>query len=80
MAKSPYIKKRGDADRYTKKKAIDRVAKRSDIKTSISRALIAGEVQKVLNSGAHNERRKVTLIFSMKQNSMYINGKQSLCD
>lgn len=83
MAKSPYFKKRSGgngAGRYTKKKAVGRVAKRSGTKTSIPRALIAGEVQKVLNSGAHNERRKVTLALSSNERQIFINGKHSLCN
>ena len=84
MAKASYTKKRTGTKtggRYTKKKTVGRVAKRSGT-TSTAKldALIARQVQKVLSSGALKERRKITLELSLPQTQVFINGKQSVCN
>lgn len=75
-----YAKKRTAAKskgRYARKKTSSRVAKRGGtlVGTKLN-AVVAREVQKVLNSGAQNERRKVTLELSPKtQRQIFVNGK-----
>ncbi len=61
--------------RYSRKKTSNRVSKRSgtSAKTKMD-AMVAREVQKVLNSGALNERRKVTMTLSLSETQIYING------
>ena len=77
MAKTTH-KKRSKA-RYGKKKTSGRVVKKGTTMSSMKmKALVAGEVQKVLNSGAQNERRKVTMELSLPDNQIYVNGKASL--
>ena len=62
--------------RYSRKKTSSRVSKRSgtSAKTKMD-AMVAREVQKVLNSGALNEPRKVTMTLSLSETQIYINGK-----
>ncbi len=78
-----YAKKRSGAKsggkgkgRYARKKTSSRVFKRSGTssKTKLD-AMVAREVQKVLNSGALNERRRVTMGLSISETQVYINGK-----
>ena len=76
MAKTIYKKRSTGKTRYGKKKTTGRVAKKGTTLSSVKmKALVAGEVQKVLNSGAQNERRKVTMELVMEQKKIYVNGK-----
>jgi len=40
------------------------------------KAMVSAELQKVLSSGAQNERKKITMTLSLPDRGVYINGKQ----
>src|SRR6266480_2152071 len=40
-------------------------------------AIVAGEVQKALKYGIHNEKRKLTMDLSLVETQVFINGKQA---
>jgi hypothetical protein len=79
MAKT-YSKKRTVAKGRTgKKKTSGRGLKKSGASSALKlKTLVATEVQKVLNSGAQNERRKVTMEMTIEDNQVYVNGKAAL--
>jgi hypothetical protein len=81
MAKYVAKKRSGGryAGRYTKKKTGGRHTKKKSGTATAGkqRAIIAAEVQKVLNSGAQNELRKVTLELLMDKRQIFVNGKGS---
>jgi len=71
MAKQ-YTKKRSggkQTSQYRKRKVTKRAPKRAStgsIATPSIKKVIAGEVAKALNSGAQNERRKITMSLAFK--------------
>ena len=84
MAKSFVRKRTAGKGRYVKKKTSGRVAKKGGTVSSAKmKSIVAGEVQKVLNSGVHNERRKVTMELNLVEGDsygkcVYINGKGAM--
>ncbi|CAO1606371.1 MAG: hypothetical protein LQ349_000615 [Xanthoria aureola] len=61
-----------------KKKPSGRVAKKGGSAGSTKlKTIIAGEVAKALNSGAQNERRKLTMCLELPQKSIFVNGKEA---
>jgi hypothetical protein len=56
-----------------KKRQFKKVGRKS-VPTKV-RSLVALEVQKVFNNGAHREKRKVTMELSLPETGVYINGK-----
>jgi len=52
--------------------------KKSSGKTATTKlkALVSAELQRVLSSGAQNERRKITMTLSLPDQGVYINGKK----
>ena len=82
MAK-PFARKwAGGKRRSVKKTAGARVAKRSSTLPSPElkrvKRVVACEVRKALNSGAHNEKRKVTMELIIDENQVFVNGKAAL--
>ncbi|KAI4145851.1 MAG: hypothetical protein LQ341_002240 [Variospora aurantia] len=62
-----------------KKKPGGRVAKKGGSAGSTKlKIIIVGEVAKALNSGAQNERRKVTMCLSLPEKRIFVNSKESL--
>lgn len=82
MAKAYAVKRRSTgrvASRHFKKKSPSRVSKKSATSTATKlKSIVAGEVLKALNSGAHSQRRKVTMSLCMQDKNVYTNGKKSL--
>ncbi len=61
--------------RYAKKKTAGRVSKKSALGSSTKlKTIVSNEIQKVLNSGAQNERRKVTMEMKLPCKQIFING------
>ncbi len=82
MAKQ-YTKKRSggkQTSQYRKRKVTKRAPKRAStgsMATPSMKKVIAGEVAKALNSGAQNERRKITMSLAFKgdESQIVVNGK-----
>jgi hypothetical protein len=77
------IKKKssGSGKRTSGKKRTDgRVSKKKKVgKTSVStqlKTIVAREIESVLRSGAHNEKRKLTMELTLAETQVFINGKQ----
>jgi hypothetical protein len=67
-------KKIGRKSAASKKRRTSKKGGRKPAPTKI-KSLVALEVQKVLNTGAHKEKRKVTMELCMPDTGVYINGK-----
>ena len=80
MAKTYRKKRTVNKGRYGKRKTTGRVVKKGSTTMSASKMkmIAAGEVQKVLNSGAHNERRKVTMELELMTNEVFVNSKANV--
>lgn len=75
-------KKRTKYGRKTyKKKPGGRLSKKAGSAGSAKlKTIIAGEVAKALNSGAQNERRKVTMCVKLPETQIFVNGKAAFCN
>jgi len=79
MAKAFVKKRTGGKARFGKKKVAGRATKKTASMSALRmKSIVAGEVQKVLNSGAHNERRKVTMELTLPDNQVFVNTKSAL--
>jgi hypothetical protein len=77
MASRSYAKKKF-GKRYVKKKTATFKKKKvgaSSLSTRL-KTIVAGEVRKVLKTGAHNEKRKLTMELLLPETQVFINGKQ----
>lgn len=73
-------KKRSKAGGKTyRKKSGGRVAKKGGpVGSTKLKTIIAGEVAKALNSGAQNERRKLTMCVKLPETQVFVNSKAAL--
>lgn len=67
-------KKSGRKPGAFKKKKVSKKGGRKPVPTKV-RTLVALEVQKVFNTGAHREKRKVTMELCLPDTGVYVNGK-----
>jgi hypothetical protein len=77
-ATKKFAKKSTGGKRYVSKKKVGRVSPKTarNFVSKRMKTIIAGEVQRALNSGVQNERRKVTMELVLPQEQIFINGKQ----
>lgn len=70
----------GKKTAWRKKKTSGRVSKKGSGKTGTTKlkSLVAQEVRKELQSGAQNERKKVTMALRLPETGVYANGKMQL--
>jgi hypothetical protein len=67
-------KKSGRKSGAFKKRKVSKKGGRKPVPTKL-KSLVALEVQKVFNTGAHRERRKVTMELRLLDSAVYVNGK-----
>lgn len=80
MAAKAYVKRKTVGKYSAKKRTGGRYGKKTKkVGTSVAiKTLIAGEVQKVMSNGLHNEKRKIIMDLSLANASVMVNGKEAM--